>query len=200
MFKLPKLSYETSAFTPWLSPESFDFHYGKHHKAYVDKLNAAIEGTADQDASLEDIVGKAQGGLFNNAAQAWNHTFFWNCITPGGDECKGEILEAINSAFGSLDEFKTQFKTAAVGQFGSGWAWLVKDGSGKLEITTTANAEWPKGKTPVMTCDVWEHAYYIDHRNARPAFLDGFLQNINWSFVNQNYTGSDIPNMTSQMR
>ena len=200
MFKLPQLPYETSAFGSWLTPESFDFHYGKHHKAYIDKLNAAIEGTADQDATLEEIAGKATGGLFNNAAQAWNHTFFWNCITPGGNECTGEILEAINTSFGSLDEFVTQFKTAAAGQFGSGWAWLVKDSSGKLEVTTTSNAEMPKGKIPVLTCDVWEHAYYIDHRNARPTFLDGFTQNINWSFVNENFKGTSIPNMTTQMR
>lgn len=202
MFKLPQLPYETDALSPWLSSESFDFHYGKHHKAYIDKLNAAIEGTPDQDATLESIVGKASGGLFNNAAQAWNHTFFWNCITPGGKALTGDLLAAIEGEFGSLNDFNEKFKAAATGQFGSGWAWLVKDAAGKLEILGTANAETPAtaGKIPLLTCDVWEHAYYIDHRNARPAFVDGFLKNINWEFVAANYTGSAVPDMTAQMR
>lgn len=202
MFKLPDLPYESSAFGSWLSSESFEFHYGKHHKAYVDKLNAAIEGKAQAEQSLEQIVKEAKGGLFNNAAQAWNHTFFWHCLTPQTLSPSSELESAIKSSFGSIDDFKTKFKEASAGQFGSGWGWLVKDGSGKLEIVTTANAETPitGDKTPILTCDVWEHAYYIDHRNARPSFLDGYMKHINWDFASKNYANSGTPDMTKLMK
>lgn len=204
MFKLPELPYQTTAFSPWLSPESFEFHYGKHHKTYIDKLNSAIEGTDDQKLSLEELVGKSKGGVFNNAAQAWNHTFFWYGITPKPKELdkSSETYKAITKSFGTFEDFKAQFSNTAVSQFGSGWAWLVKDKSGKLEILSTANAETPAtaGKTPLLTCDVWEHAYYIDHRNARPKFVEGFLNHVNWDFVEANIKGSSTPNMTQYMK
>lgn len=204
MFKLPELLYETNSFTPWLSPESFEYHFGKHHKAYVDKLNYAIEGTANQKLKLEEIVTKSSGGLFNNASQAWNHTFFWYGITPQEVDIANHtnILQAVNKSFGSLNEFKIQFSKIAAAHFGSGWAWLVKDKNGNLEVLSTSNAETPMttSKTPLLTCDLWEHAYYIDYRNARPKFIDGFLKHINWDFVETNFNGKEIPDMTTLMR
>jgi superoxide dismutase, Fe-Mn family len=204
MFRLPDLPYEKSAFAGWLSPESFDFHYAKHHKTYLDKMNSAIEGTDQQKMSLEQIVASSKGGLFNNAAQSWNHTFFWHSITPKppAPSPQLEVVKAINKTFGSLDEFRAQFTNTAISQFGSGWAWLVKDSGGKLEILSTGNADTPmtQGKIPLLTCDVWEHAYYIDHRNARPKFVEGFLNHINWDFCEKNYLGKDIPNMTAFMK
>jgi Fe-Mn family superoxide dismutase len=204
MFKLPELPYSTSALAPWLSPESFEYHYGKHHKTYIDKLNSAIEGTEDQKASLEDLVLKTKGGLFNNAAQSWNHTFFWYCISDKNNDISKfpEVQNALSKSFGSFDEFKAQFSNTAVAQFGSGWAWLVKDKSGKLEIVSTSNAETPitQGKIPLLTCDVWEHAYYIDHRNARPKFVEGFLSRVNWQFVESNLKSDKTPDMTKLMR
>lgn len=204
MFRLPELPYQQSAFAPWLSPESFEFHYGKHHKAYIDKMNDAIKGTPKSEQTLEQIVQEAQGGLFNNSAQAWNHTFFWHCITPQKQtlESQKALAEAIKKDFGSVDDFKKKFQETALAQFGSGWAWLAKNPQGKLEITSTPNADTPitRGLIPILTCDVWEHAYYIDHRNARPKFVEGFLDHVNWEFAAKNYSGNAVPNMTQYMR
>ena len=184
--ELPELPYATDALAPYLSPETFEYHYGKHHKAYVDNLNKMIEGTDEADASLEDIIMSADGGKFNNAAQVWNHTCYWNSMKPGGGGApSGSVADAIAESFGSYDDFKAQFKAAAVGQFGSGWAWLVLDG-GKLAIMATANADLPMkhGKQALVTCDVWEHAYYIDYRNRRPDYVETFLDHlINWDAV-----------------
>lgn len=188
-FSLPELPYSMDALGPHISAETLEYHYGKHHKSYVDKLNAAIEGTPHAEKSLEEIVKSSEGGLFNNAAQVWNHTFYWNCLAPnGGGEPTGKVAEAINDAFGSYANFKEKFTEAATSQFGSGWAWLVKNSSGKLEITKTPNAETPltEGATPLLTCDVWEHAYYVDYRNARPKYVDAFWNLVNWDFVEKN--------------
>lgn len=185
-FELPKLPYDLNGLEPHISKETLEYHHGKHHQAYVNKLNDAIVGTEFADMSLEDIIKKASGGIFNNAAQIWNHTFYFNGFKPnGGGEPTGALANAINEAFGSFAEFKTQFTQAAATLFGSGWAWLVKDGSGKLEIVTTQNAGNPltDGKTPLLTCDVWEHAYYIDTRNARPKYIENFWEIINWECV-----------------
>ena len=190
-FELPALPYAKDALAPYMSAETFDFHYGKHHAAYVAKLNAGIEGTEWASKSLEDIIMGSEGGLFNNAAQTWNHTFFWNCLKPaGGGEPSGALAEAINKAFGSYAEFKTQFSAACAGQFGSGWGWLVKNADGGLEIMTTGNADTPMrhGKTALLTIDVWEHAYYIDYRNDRGKFVGTILDNlVNWDFVASNF-------------
>jgi Fe-Mn family superoxide dismutase len=184
--ELPELPYATDALSPYLSPETFEYHYGKHHKAYVDNLNKMIEGTDEANASLEDIIMSAEGGKFNNAAQVWNHTCYWNSMKPGGGGApSGSVGDAVAEAFGSYDDFKAQFKAAAVGLFGSGWAWLVLDG-GKLAIMATANADLPMkhGKQALITCDVWEHAYYIDYRNRRPDYVDTFLDHlVNWDAV-----------------
>ena len=188
-FELPDLPYAKDALAPVISAETLDYHYGKHHAAYVNNLNKLTEGTAHADASLEDVIQAADGGLFNNAAQVWNHTFYWHCMKPdGGGAPSGALAEAIDRDFGSVDDFKREFKNAAAAQFGSGWAWLVEDG-GKLAITTTANADLPMkhGQKALMTCDVWEHAYYIDFRNARPSYLEAFLDKlVNWDFVASN--------------
>jgi len=188
-FELPPLPYAEDALAPSMSAETLEYHYGKHHKTYVDNLNKAIDGTPDADLSLEEIILKAEGPLFNNAAQVWNHTFFWNGLSPsGGGAPTGAVADKITSAFGSYDEFRTQITQAGITQFGSGWAWLIDNG-GTLEITKTANADLPlkHGQKALWTVDVWEHAYYIDYRNARPKYLDGVLDGlINWDFVNQN--------------
>ena len=189
-FELPALPYAKDALVPHMSAETFEYHYGKHHQSYVTKLNAAIEGTENADKSLEDIINGAEinSGLFNNAAQHWNHSFFWKCMKPnGGGEASGAVADAIGSSFGSFGEFSEQFSNAAATQFGSGWAWLVTDGS-KLTVEKTANADLPlkHGSKALLTIDVWEHAYYIDHRNARPKFIETFLTNlVNWDFVNE---------------
>jgi Fe-Mn family superoxide dismutase len=188
--ELPALPYSNDALSPHISAETIEFHYGKHHKGYVDKLNAALPGSEFENSSLEDIVKKATGGLFNNAAQIWNHTFYWNSMSgTGGGEPTGDLAEAIIKTFGSFSQFKEKFSTAAAGQFGSGWAWLVKDASGNLAVETTGNAETPlrDGKTPILTCDVWEHAYYIDYRNARPKYVEAFWNLVNWEFALENY-------------
>ncbi|MBT8446982.1 MAG: superoxide dismutase [Fe] [Gammaproteobacteria bacterium] len=188
--KLPDLPYAMDALAPHISKETLEFHYGKHHATYVTKLNAAIPGTEFENASLEDIVRKSSGGVFNNAAQIWNHTFYWHCLSPdGGGAPGGDLGKAIDDAFGSFDAFKEQFTNAAVNTFGSGWAWLVKNADGSLAIESTSNAETPltdNSKTPLMTCDVWEHAYYIDYRNARPKYMDAFWNLVNWEFVAAN--------------
>ncbi len=188
---LPELPYAMDALQPHISQETLEFHYGKHHKTYVDKLNGMLEGTADAEKSLEDLVKTSSGGVFNNAAQIWNHTFYWNCLSPnGGGEATGDIAEAINATFGSFDKFKEEFTASAIGNFGSGWTWLVKKADGTVAIVNTSNAETPltdDSVTPLLTCDVWEHAYYIDYRNARPAYMDAFWALLNWEFVNQNF-------------
>ena len=187
--KLPDLPYDKSALEPHISAETLDYHYGKHHQTYVTNLNNLIKGTEFEDSSLEDIVRKASGGLFNNAAQVWNHTFYWNCLSPnGGGAPGGALADAINEAFGSFDEFKTQFSQTAITTFGSGWAWLVKNSDGSLALASTSNAGTPMtdGKTPLLTCDVWEHAYYVDYRNARPKYVESFWNIVNWDFVSQN--------------
>ena len=187
-FTLPPLPYSTDALLPTISPETLDYHYGKHHKAYVDKLNELVKGGEFENKSLEEIIKKSSGPIFNNAAQVWNHTFYWNCLKPkGGGEPKGPLADEIKKAFGDFKTFKEKFSAACVGQFGSGWGWLVKNSSGGLEIVSTANAENPmtKGLKPLMTCDVWEHAYYIDFRNARPKYVEAFWTLVNWDFVSQ---------------
>ena len=193
-FELPPLPYAKDALVPYMSAETFEYHYGKHHQGYVDKLNKAVAGTDNEGKSLEEVISAAElnSGLFNNAAQHWNHSFFWKCMKPGGGgAATGAAADVIGSSFGSFDAFTEQFSNAAATQFGSGWAWLVSDGS-KLEVTSTANADLPlkHGSKAVLTIDVWEHAYYLDHRNARPKFIETFLTNlVNWDFVNENLAG-----------
>ena len=188
-FELPPLPYAQDALAPHISAETLEYHYGKHHQTYVTNLNKLVEGTEFENASLEDVILKSDGGLFNNSAQVWNHTFYWNSMTPdGGGAPTGAVSDAINSAFGSYDEFRAKFAEAATTQFGSGWAWLVDNGSG-LEIMKTSNADLPlkHGAKALLTIDVWEHAYYIDFRNARPNYINTFLDSlVNWEFVAQN--------------
>jgi Fe-Mn family superoxide dismutase len=189
-FTLPPLPYAKDALAPLISAETFEFHYGKHHQAYVTNLNKLLEGKPEASKSLEDIIrGAGEGGVFNNAAQVWNHTFYWHSMRPaGGAAPSGKLLEALNRDFGSVDAFKQQFKEAATTQFGSGWAWLVQEGP-KLKVTKTANADLPMkhGQKALLTCDVWEHAYYIDFRNARPNYVDAFLNHlVNWDFAAKN--------------
>jgi len=188
---LPALPYAADALAPVISAETIDFHYGKHHQAYVTNLNNLVPGTEFENASLEDIVMKSSGGIFNNAAQVWNHTFYWNGLSPnGGGQPKGALADAINAAYGSFDEFKAAFIKSGVGNFGSGWTWLVKNGNGSVEIVNTSNAANPMrdGKKPLLTIDVWEHAYYIDYRNARPKYLDEIWSLVNWDFVASNFS------------
>ncbi len=190
--ELPPLPYAKNALEPVISQETIDYHYGKHHQTYVNNLNNLIPGTEFEDLSLEDIVMKASGGIFNNAAQVWNHTFYWNCLSPnGGGAPAGALASAIDKAFGSFDEFKKQFSQSAATNFGSGWTWLVKNSAGGVEILNTSNAGTPlsEGKKPLLTIDVWEHAYYIDYRNARPKYLEEIWQRINWDFVAANFEG-----------
>ncbi len=186
-FELPPLPYDTNALEPYLSAETFEYHYGKHHKTYVETLNKLVEGTPQESASLEDIITSADGKVFNNAAQVWNHTMYWSSMAPGGGgEPTGPAGDAVQEAFGGYDKFREEFKTAATGQFGSGWVWLTLDG-GKLAIMATGDADLPMkhDKTALLTCDVWEHAYYIDYRNKRPDYVDAFLEHlINWQLVN----------------
>ncbi len=185
--KLPELPYALDALEPHISKETLEFHYGKHHNAYVTNLNNLITGTEFEDMSLEDIIKKAStGGIFNNAAQVWNHSFYWNCLSPnGGDKPVGVVIEEIEKSFGSFAEFKEQFTKSAVTNFGSGWTWLVQNSGDSLEIVNTSNAGNPmtKGKTPILTCDVWEHAYYVDYRNARQQYIVAFWNLVNWDFV-----------------
>ncbi|MDP3267470.1 MAG: superoxide dismutase [Fe] [Legionella sp.] len=188
-FTLPELPYAMDALAPKISKETLEYHYGKHHQAYVTNLNKLIPGTEFENMDLEDIIMKSKGGVFNNAAQVWNHTFYWHCLSPkGGNEPQGKIAEAINKHFGSFASFKEQFTQAAIGTFGSGWAWLVQDNSGALKIVSTSNAGTPmtEGLNALLTCDVWEHAYYIDYRNARPEYLNAFWDLVNWEFAESN--------------
>jgi len=187
--ELPALPYAIDALAPLISQETLEFHHGKHHATYVAKLNAAIPGTEFEGKSLEDIIKTASGPVFNNAAQIWNHTFYWNCLSPnGGGEPTGALAEAINSTFGSFSEFQAAFNDKAVNNFGSSWTWLVKNSDGSLEIVNTSNAGTPmtEGQTAILTVDLWEHAYYIDFRNARPAYLDAFWKLVNWEFATAN--------------
>ena len=189
-FELPALPYEKNALEPHISAETLEFHYGKHHATYVTKLNGLVEGTDMADKSLEEIVKTSTGGVFNNAAQIWNHTFYWNSLSPnGGGEPTGALADAINAKWGSFEEFKAAFNDKAVNNFGSSWTWLVKTADG-LDIVNTSNASTPlteDGVTPLMTVDLWEHAYYIDFRNLRPKYLEAFWALINWDFAAENF-------------
>jgi Fe-Mn family superoxide dismutase len=188
-FTLPELPYASDALAPHISAETLGFHHGKHHAKYVEVLNSLVEGTDNAGKSLEELVKTTSGKLFNQAAQVWNHTFYWHSLSPrGGGAPTGKIAAAIDEAFGSFDAFKEKFTAEAAGHFGSGWAWLVKDASGKLSIVGTHDAGNPmtQGLTPVLTCDVWEHAYYVDYRNARPNYIAAWWNLVNWDFANQN--------------
>lgn len=187
---LPPLPYELDALAPHISKETLEFHYGKHHQTYVTNLNNLIAGTEFENASLEDIVKKSSGGVFNNAAQVWNHTFYWNSLSPkGGGEPTGKLADAINAKWGGFDAFKEAFNKSAAGNFGSGWTWLVKKADGSVDIVNTSNAATPLTTSDValLTCDVWEHAYYIDYRNARPKYLENFWALVNWEFAAKNF-------------
>ncbi|WP_318484471.1 superoxide dismutase [Fe] [Photobacterium leiognathi] len=189
-FELPALPFAMNALEPHISQETLEYHYGKHHNTYVVKLNGLVEGTELAEKSLEEIVKSSTGGVFNNAAQVWNHTFYWNCLAPNaGGEPTGEVAAAIEKAFGSFAEFKAKFTDSAINNFGSSWTWLVKNADGSLAIVNTSNAGCPiteEGVTPLLTVDLWEHAYYIDYRNLRPSYMDGFWALVNWDFVAKN--------------
>lgn len=189
-FELPPLPYEQNALEPHISAETLEYHYGKHHKTYVDKLNGLVGGTDMESKSLEEVVKASEGGVFNNAAQIWNHTFYWHCLSPnGGGAPSGKLGEAIDAAFGSFDKFKEEFTNSAVNNFGSGWTWLVQKGDGSVAIVNTSNAGTPltdDSVTPLLTVDVWEHAYYIDYRNARPKYMEAFWNLVNWEFAASN--------------
>ncbi|WP_057831962.1 Fe-Mn family superoxide dismutase [Colwellia sp. TT2012] len=190
--ELPALPYEQNALEPHISAETLSFHYGKHHKTYVVKLNGLIGGTEFENKSLEEIVKSSSAGIFNNSAQIWNHTFYWNSLSPnGGGEPSGDLLAAINSNFGSFDEFKAKFTDSAINNFGASWTWLVKNADGSLAIVNTSNAATPltdDGVTPLLTVDLWEHAYYIDYRNVRPDYMKGFWALANWDFAQANFS------------
>lgn len=190
-FELPALPFEKNALEPHISAETLEYHHGKHHQTYVNKLNELVEGTENAGKSLEEIVKTSSGGLFNNAAQVWNHTFYWNCLSPnGGGEPTGALAEAINAKFGSFDKFKETFTNRAINNFASGWTWLVKTQDGGVDIVDTDDAETPltdDSVTAIMTVDVWEHAYYVDYRNARPKYMEAFWALVNWDFVAKNF-------------
>jgi len=192
-FELPALPYAKNALEPHISEETLEYHYGKHHNAYVVNLNNLVPGTEFEGKSLEEIIKTSSGGIFNNAAQVWNHTFYWHCLSPnGGGEPAGALADAIKAAFGSFDQFKDALTKSAIGNFGSGWTWLVKKADGSLAIVNTSNAGTPltdAGVAPLLTVDVWEHAYYIDYRNARPTYLNAFWALVNWEFVAKNFAG-----------
>ncbi|MFZ0255234.1 MAG: Fe-Mn family superoxide dismutase [Gammaproteobacteria bacterium] len=191
--KLPPLPYDKSALEPKISAETLEFHYGKHHATYVSNLNKLIPGTEFEKMSLEDIIRNASGGIFNNAAQVWNHTFYWHCLTPqGGGQPESALSEAITSTFESFSNFKEQFSNSAATNFGSGWTWLVKNSDGRLEITNTSNAGTPltRGQTALLTIDVWEHAYYIDYRNARPKYIEAFWDLVNWNHATKQFAAT----------
>jgi superoxide dismutase, Fe-Mn family len=191
-FELPPLPFAEKALGPHISAETLQYHYGKHHKAYVDKLNSLLPGSGFEGKSLEEIVKTSSGAVFNNAGQIWNHNFYWNCLAPGGGKPGGELAKAIDRAFGSFDKFREKFNNDAVANFGSGWTWLVRRGDGSVAIVNTGNANTPlteAGSTPLLTVDVWEHAYYIDYRNQRPKYLEAIWNVINWKFVEGNFAG-----------
>lgn len=190
MFALPPLPYEKNALEPYISRETLDYHYGKHHQAYVNTLNTLIQNTEFADKTIEDIIKKSTGPIFNNAAQNWNHTFYWHCLSPNSSrKPSGKLAKAIDETFGSFENFKAEFTKTAVGTFGSGWGWLVKTPEGKLELKSTSNAGTPMtdNKKALLTCDVWEHAYYIDYRNLRPKYVEEFWNIVNWDFVEKNF-------------
>lgn len=190
-FELPALPYEKNALEPHISAETLEYHYGKHHQAYVTKLNDLTQGSDDENRSLEEIIKSASGGLFNQAAQVWNHTFYWHCLSPnGGGQPPAALSEAINARFGSFEAFKDEFKARAEGNFGAGWTWLIKADDGGVDIINTDDADTPiaHGQTPLLAIDVWEHAYYIDYRNARAKYLDAVWNVVNWEFVAQNFS------------
>ena len=187
--KLPELPWSADALSPHISSETIEYHYGKHHKAYVDKLNGGIAGTEFENAPLEEVISKADGGVYNNAAQTWNHTFYWNSLSPGGGgNPSGAVADGIAKEWGSFEKFKESFSNAAATNFASGWTWLVKNSSGSLGILNTDDADCPlkEGIRPLLTLDVWEHAYYIDYRNARPKYIEAFWNLVNWDFANKN--------------
>ncbi|GAB6139365.1 superoxide dismutase [Fe] [Methylosoma difficile] len=189
-FELPALPYAKNRLIPHISEETLEYHYGKHHQTYVTNLNNLVPGTEFEGMSLEEIIMKSSGGIFNNAAQVWNHTFYWNSLAPSaGGAPTGELAAAIDAQFGSFEKFKEDFTKCAVTTFGSGWAWLVKNADGSLALVSTSNAACPltTGQKPLLTCDVWEHAYYIDYRNARPAYLEAFWALVNWDFAAANF-------------
>ena len=189
---LPPLPYEMDALAPHISKETLEYHYAKHHQAYVTNLNNLIKGTEFENLSLEDIIKKSSGGIFNNAAQVWNHTFYWNGMKPaGGGAPTGAVADAINAKWSSFDKFKEEFTKTSVGTFGSGWGWLVKKADGSLALASTIGAGCPltSGDTPLLTCDVWEHAYYIDYRNLRPKYVEAFWNLVNWKFVAEQFEG-----------
>ncbi len=188
--QLPELPWAKNALEPYITEKTLDFHYGKHHQAYVTNLNNLLPGSPFEEASLEEIIMKAEGGIFNNGAQVWNHTFYWNCLTPNGTELpEPKLLEAINRDFGSFELFKDQFSKSAATLFGAGWAWLVKDDQGKLSIVQESNAGNPmrRGLTPLLTCDVWEHAYYLDKQNRRPDYVSDWWKLVDWKKVSERY-------------
>ncbi len=190
-FELPQLPYPLDALAPLMSKETLEFHYGKHHQTYITNLNNLVKDTDQANTSLEILIKTTTGGIFNNAAQVYNHTFFWHCLSPqGGNEPTGTLAAAIQKQFGSFAEFKEQFNKTAITTFGSGWAWLVKNTDGSLALVSTSNAGCPltQNQIPLLTCDVWEHAYYIDHRNSRPNYLEAFWKLVNWEFVAANYS------------
>lgn len=190
-FELPALPYAKNRLAPHISEETLEYHYGKHHQTYVTNLNNLVPGTEFEGLSLEEIIMKSSGGVFNNAAQVWNHTFYWNSMAPNaGGEPSGALADAINSTFGSFEKFKEEFTKCAVTTFGSGWAWLVQNADGSLALVSTSNAGCPltTGQKPLLTCDVWEHAYYIDYRNARPTYLEAFWKLVNWDFAAKNFS------------
>lgn len=189
-FELPTLPFKKNALEPYMSEQTLDFHYGKHHVTYVNNLNKLIIGTRFENASLEDIILSAEGGIFNNAAQVWNHSFYWNCLCPnGGSDPEGQLGEEIKKEFGSFNEFKEKFLISATTLFGSGWVWLVKNKNNELRIIQTSNAGNPltKGLTPLLTCDVWEHAYYLDKQNRRPAYVTDFWKIVDWKAVESRF-------------
>jgi len=186
---LPALPYALDALAPHISKETLEYHYGKHHQAYVTNLNNLIKGTEFENMSLEDTIKKSSGGVFNNSAQVWNHTFYWHCLSPnGGGAPTGAVADAINKKWGSFDKFKEEFSKSCVSNFGSGWTWLVKKPDGSVDIVNTSNAHTPltTADKPLLTCDVWEHAYYVDYRNARPKYVESFWNLVNWDFVAKN--------------
>lgn len=189
-FELPNLPYKLNALEPYISQETLEYHHGKHHRAYVDKLNKLIKGTSLEKKSLEEIIMQSDEGIFNNAAQSWNHTFYWHCMSPkGGGDPNADLALALKEHFGSLEKFKEEFTNSANNHFGSGWAWLVQDKNGKLEVLSTVNARNPmtEGKKPLLTWDIWEHAYYIDNRNDRPKYVNNFWHIVNWDFAKKNF-------------
>lgn len=205
MFKLPQLPYAKTALAPFLNEEQMTYHYDKHHKAYIDNLNKFIETDSSlKGKSLEEIVLSSSGGIFNNAAQIWNHTFYWFNMAPAGQggQPTGPLMDAITRDFGSLDELKAKFVDGGVKTFGSGWIWLCTDAAGKLSLVSTSNAAVPftnNGPTPLMVADVWEHAYYVDYRNLRQKYLETFWSHVNWNFVSENYTSKKVRDLTKAM-